>query len=145
MLTEGMISLKPNSSAIFFPLAMQKEMLKAMDRSRVPRLQETFDKTKMLLSGLKMTAVSRRQEVYVETESVVQYVDKDDLCYDYLDEHQRHARRTRVPLLRSTSIAGVRIDSPDQPIPPSSRTEIEEAINRKLINAQYFYQQKGQG
>ena len=147
-----MISLKPNSSAVFFPLDTQKELLKAMDRLREgeePRLQETRDKTKMLLSGLKMTAVSRRGSVYVETESVVQYVDKDDVYYNYLEEHQRHASRKRVPLLdtknRGASIAGVWIDSPDKPIPGSARAEIEEAINRKLINAQYFYQQNDQG
>ena len=140
MLTRGMISLKPNSGVLLFPLDMQRELLRNMNA----RDQETRDQKHMLVSGIKMTAVSRRGGVSVETESLPQFVDKD-----FFDLHRNDMR---VPLLdtnngsRGASIAGVMIDSLHQPITnPLKRAQIEEAIGRKLINAQYFYQQNGQG
>ncbi|KAL7547584.1 hypothetical protein ACHAWF_010863, partial [Thalassiosira exigua] len=107
VMTRGMISLKQDSPMVFFPRNRQPDLL---DRPMSP---ETRDGTKVLLSGLKMTAVFVKGGACVQTESIVQYANKD-----YIRMFQVRSGDPRVPLLdvRNQTIAGVRIDSLSRPV-----------------------------
>ena len=121
--------------------------LKSSDR-KIPHIpQETWDKTKILLSGLKMTVVFQKGGAFVQTESVVQYANKEH--FEIFQSKQRHRDGTRVPLLdtrRGINIAGVGIDNAHQPITdPSKRAMIEEAIGKLLISVEYVSKKPGKG
>ena len=133
-MTDGMISLEPNSSAVYFPLHKQQQLL---DRN----IQETRDGTKVLLSGLRMTVVSAPgRGAFVQSESAVQYANK---------EYLQRREGPKVPLLetgRGASIAGVRIRSEHEPITDlMTRKKIEEAVAKKLLSVEYTIQNPGKG
>lgn len=141
--TRGMISLDPRSSMVFFPLHMQRNFLER------PVNQETDDKTKILLSGLKMTAVFQRGGAYVETESIAQYANKE--YFEMFNRDQRHRDGSRVPILNTsagrrgneTHIAGVPINGAQHAITDTNaRKRIEEAIDKKLLTGEYFSKKK---
>lgn len=130
-----MISLEPNSSAVYFPLHMMREL--------VPRrVQEMCnDNTKVLLSGLRMTVVFQRGAAYVQSESAVQYANKE--YFQSFQPDQRHRNGPKVPLLqtdhRGAYIAGVKIRSAHEPIVDKrKRAEIEESISKKLLSVEYM-------
>jgi hypothetical protein len=124
ILTKGMISLEPNSAAVFFPLQDQPGLLKNKATA------ETRDETKILLSGLEMNVMTR-MGMFVQIESVVKYANKE--YWQLFQDAQRHREgASRVPLLitsrdGSGSIAGIRIDV-NRPVPEHLKKTIEEAI-----------------
>lgn len=122
ILTKGMISLEPNSAAVFFPLQDQSTLLNNMaDR-------ETRDKTKMLLSGLEMNVMTQRG-MFVQIESAVKYANKE--YWEVFQDAQRHrGGASRVPLLDTglKTIAGVKVGNVDRPITENLKKSIEEAI-----------------
>lgn len=143
ILTRGMISLEANSSSVFFPLHMQRDLL---DRKAS---LESRDGTKILLSGVEMNVVTVKGGLHVQTESVVKYANKEHL--QIFQEEQRHREgASRVPLLNvgsgGTTIAGVRIDSAHRPVPDHLRKSIMEAI-KKLgsVNVEYRSNKQGKG
>lgn len=143
ILTRGMISLEANSSSVFFPLRMQRDLL---DRKAS---LESRDGTKILLSGVEMNVVTVKGGLHVQTESVVKYANKEHL--QIFQEEQRHREgASRVPLLNvgsgGTTIAGVRVDSAHEPVPDGLRKSIMEAI-KKLgsVNVEYRSNKQKQG
>ena len=133
ILTKGMISLEANSSSVYFPLSMQKNLL---DRKAS---LESRDGTKVLLSGVDMNVLTSKGGMYVQMESVVKYANKE--LFQIFQEEQRHREgASRVPLLNlsSRTIAGVRIDSAQRPVPDHLRTSITAAI-KKLENVTVEY------
>jgi hypothetical protein len=62
-----MISLEPNSAAVYFPLEIQSELLS----QKVP--EETRDKTKKLLAGVEMNVMTHHG-MFVQIENVVIYM-----------------------------------------------------------------------
>ncbi|KAL7551535.1 hypothetical protein ACHAWF_014721 [Thalassiosira exigua] len=131
VLTRGMISLKQDSPAVFFPLGRQPNFLS--------QSSETKDGTKVLLSGLKMTAVVAEGGACVQTESIVQYANKDYVRMSPV----RHGD-PRVPLLdvRKCTIAGATIDSPFRPVSASKKNMIEEAIGKRGDVTVEYYSKK---
>ncbi len=144
ILTRGMISLEANSSSVFFPLPMQRNLL---DRKAS---LESRDGTKILLSGVDMNVVTVKGGMYVQTESVVKYANKEHL--QIFHEEQRHREgASRVPLLnvgdsrkQGATIAGVRIDNVHRPVPDHLRKSITEAI-KKLGDVNIHYQSRKPG
>ncbi len=121
ILTKGMISLEPNSAAVFFPLQDQPGLLNRMASA------ETRDKTKILLSGLEMNVMTQRG-MFVQIESKVKYANKE-YWQSFQDEQRHREGASRVPLLNTStgSIAGIRVDV-NRPVPGDLLIKIEEAI-----------------
>ena len=126
--------LEVGSSSTFFPF----------DKQRLPPKirQETDDKNKIMLSGIKMNVVSVGKIPQVQIKPVVEYANKD--------YRQMTPRRNdvRVRLLQEThsstgtyhTIAGVRIDDVTQPITDRARrTAIKKAIEILKVDAEYWY------
>jgi hypothetical protein len=116
-----MISLEPNSAAVFFPLQDQPGLLNRMASA------ETRDKTKILLSGLEMNVMTQRG-MFVQIESKVKYANKE-YWQSFQDEQRHREGASRVPLLNTStgSIAGIRVDV-NRPVPEDLLIKIEEAI-----------------
>jgi hypothetical protein len=116
-----MISLEPNSAAVFFPLQDQPGLLNRMASA------ETRDKTKILLSGLEMNVMTQRG-MFVQIESKVKYANKE-YWQSFQDEQRHREGASRVPLLNTStgSIAGIRVDV-NRPVPGDLLIKIEEAI-----------------
>jgi hypothetical protein len=123
ILTKGMISLEPNSAAVFFPLQDQPRLLNNKATA------ETRDKTKILLSGLEMNVMAQRG-MFVQIESKVKYANKE-YWQSFQDEQRHREGASRVPLLNTShgsgSIAGIRVDV-NRPVPEHLMKTIEEAI-----------------
>ena len=116
-----MISLEPNSAAVFFPLQDQPGLLNNKATA------ETRDKTKILLSGLEMNVMTQRG-MFVQIESKVKYANKE-YWQSFQDEQRHREGASRVPLLNTStgSIAGIRVDV-NRPVPEDLLIKIEEAI-----------------
>ena len=116
-----MISLEPNSAAVFFPLQDQPGLLNRMASA------ETRDKTKILLSGLEMNVMTQRG-MFVQIESKIKYANKE-YWQSFQDEQRHREGASRVPLLNTStgSIAGIRVDV-NRPVPGDLLIKIEEAI-----------------
>ena len=132
----GLLPLEVGSSSNFFPLDEQRALLPVTN----PLIhQETHDRKKIMLSGLKMNVVSIGEIPQVQIQPVMQYANKDNL--------QMTPRRDgiRVRLLQEThsrtgTIAGVRIDDVTQPITDrAQRAAIKKAIGTLKVDAEYRY------
>ena len=131
---QGMIPLSPQSSAVAFPLAQQSKLSNN-------KMIDTFDKTKVLLSGVTQSAIfsggaGRGHEAYIQTDPVVEWFDKEYFRVDGDDD------RNRVPLLRKEhgrfSIAGVDIGGDgSRTITDATLSKIESALSKIRINIYY--------
>ena len=119
-----MISLEPNSAAVYFPLEIQSELLS----QKVP--EQTRDKTKKLLSGVEMNVMTHHG-MFVQIENVVKYANKE-YWQNYQDTQRHREGASRVPLLntdsRTGTIAGIKIVDLHRRIPDYQMNSIEEAI-----------------
>ena len=124
ILTRGMISLEPNSAAVYFPLEIQSELLS----QKVP--EQTRDKTKKLLSGVEMNVMTHHG-MFVQIENVVKYANKE-YWQNYQDTQRHREGASRVPLLNIVNshagkIAGINVALHGH-ISDSQMNLIEEAI-----------------
>ena len=146
ILTKGMISLDPTSSAVYFPLQDQHSLLekkhnveKETKKHNVEK--ETQDKTKIFLSGLQMNVVTQGG-MFVQIENSVKYADKE--YWQILQEDDRHRDgASRVPLLNqnNATICGIPIGNIHRPITNHLLESIEEAIG-KLGSVHVIYTSK---
>ena len=128
---QGMIPLSPQSSAVAFPLAQQSKLSNN-------KMIDTFDKTKVLLSGVTQSAIfsgSAGHGAYIQTDPVVEWFDKEYFRVDGDDDR-------RVPLLRQEhsrfSIAGVDIGGDgSRTITDATLSKIESALSKIRINIYY--------
>ena len=143
ILTKGMISLDPTSSAVYFPLQDQHSLLRKHKEG--PRWSivdaETKDKTKILLSGLQTNVVTQGG-MFLQIENSVKYADKE--YWQILQEDDRHRDgASRVPLLnhKNATICGIPIANLRRPITNHLLESIEEAIG-KLGSVHVIYTSK---
>jgi len=146
ILTKGMISLDPTSSAVYFPLQDQHSLLekkhnveKETKKHNVEK--ETQDKTKIFLSGLQMNVVTQGG-MFVQIENSVKYANKE--YWQILQEDDRHRDgASRVPLLNqnNATICGIPIGNIHRPITNHLLESIEEAIG-KLGSVHVIYTSK---
>ena len=132
ILTKGMISLDPTSSAVYFPLPDQRRLL--------PRdvKKETEDETKIFLSGLQMNVVTQGG-MFVQIENSVKYADKEYWQIPQEDDRHRDGA-SRVPLLNQNkaTICGIPIANLHR---PGGLESIEGAIG-KLGSVHVIYTSK---
>jgi hypothetical protein len=149
ILTKGMISLDPRSSAVYFPLQDQHSLLQRHNVQEGPlqrhNVQEvTRDKTKIFLSGLEMNVITQGG-MFVQIESSVKYADKE--YWKILQEDDRHKKDAeRVPLLniddrKNATICGIQIANLHRPISDRDLKSIEDAIG-KLGSVNIIYTSK---
>jgi hypothetical protein len=137
ILTKGMISLDPRSSAVYFPLQDQHSLLQKHNVQEATR-----DKTKIFLSGLEMNVITQGG-MFVQIESSVKYADKE--YWQILQEDDRHkVDADRVPLLNiddrnnATIICGIKIANLHRPISDRDLKSIEDAIGKLgSVNIRY--------
>ena len=128
---QGMIPLSPQSSAVAFPLAQQSKLSNN-------KMIDTFDKTKVLLSGVTQSAIfsgsaGHGHGAYIQTDPVVEWFDKE-----YFRVDGDGSDTNRVPLLREErgrlSIAGVDTGDGRRPITDATMTKIESALSKFRTN-----------
>lgn len=138
ILTKGMISLDPSSSAVYFPLHEQRNLLQ---KNNVP--EATKDRTKILLSGLDMNVITQGG-MFVQIESSVKYANKE--YWQISQEDDRHkVGASRVPLLNvdnrnNAALCGIPIANLHRPNSQLLES-IEDAI-AKLGSVNIIYTSK---
>ena len=111
-----MISLEPNSAAVYFPLEIQSELLS----QKVP--EQTRDKTKKLLSGVEMNVMTHHG-MFVQIENVVIYI---MLTRNTGKTTKTHNVIGKAPV--TGTITGIKIVDLRRRIPDYQMNSIEEAI-----------------